>query len=201
MKRDETISYAQEIVEILRPACVEIQIAGSIRRQKEDVKDVEIVALPKWDLDMFDEPQDTTGELDAAINAAIRNHDLAWDEQVKRNGPRYKRLTLMALGIPIDLFLADERNFGNTLAIRTGCGDFSKWIVTSRSKGGGMPDYLQQCGGRLFHKPSGEYLPCRTEGVFFELLRVCWYEPEKRTPELASRLWGAYADQPLEVAR
>ena len=53
MKRDEgmPLDYAWEmagaLVELLAPACKQIEIAGSVRRQKAKPNDIEIVAVPK----------------------------------------------------------------------------------------------------------------------------------------------------------
>jgi len=52
------LSYAQGIaeglVEQLAPHCDKISIAGSIRRQRAFVKDIEIVAIPKpYDVGLF----------------------------------------------------------------------------------------------------------------------------------------------------
>ena len=43
----EAQAIAQEVVEQLRPHCERIVVAGSIRRKKSEVGDIEIVAIPK----------------------------------------------------------------------------------------------------------------------------------------------------------
>ena len=54
MNRDQgmTLAYARDLaealVELLRPACQRIEIAGSIRRGKARPNDIEIVAVPRW---------------------------------------------------------------------------------------------------------------------------------------------------------
>ena len=45
--------WADRIVEILAPHCDRIEIAGSIRRQKPTIGDIEVVCIPKQNLDMF----------------------------------------------------------------------------------------------------------------------------------------------------
>jgi hypothetical protein len=59
-KRAVALARAQELIEQLRPACVQIEIAGSLRRGMASVGDIEIVAMPKVEeyavagqLDMF----------------------------------------------------------------------------------------------------------------------------------------------------
>src|SRR3989344_1789872 len=43
----EAYAIATAIVEQLRPHCIRIEIAGSLRRKKSEVKDIDIVAIPK----------------------------------------------------------------------------------------------------------------------------------------------------------
>ena len=40
---DEAYSIALVVLELLRPHCIRCEIAGSIRREKPEVKDIEIV--------------------------------------------------------------------------------------------------------------------------------------------------------------
>src|ERR1700750_2314871 len=42
-------SIAQKLIERIKPYCVRAEIAGSIRRCKPEVKDIEIVAIPKYE--------------------------------------------------------------------------------------------------------------------------------------------------------
>jgi len=44
---DEAHSIAVRVLELLQPHCIRCEIAGSIRREKSEVKDIEIVAIPK----------------------------------------------------------------------------------------------------------------------------------------------------------
>ena len=54
----EATGLAGELVALLQPACERIEIAGSIRRQRPDVGDVELVVVPrlKAPLGLFGEP-------------------------------------------------------------------------------------------------------------------------------------------------
>ncbi len=42
---DEAHSIAVRVLDLLRPHCIRCEIAGSIRREKSEVKDIEIVLL------------------------------------------------------------------------------------------------------------------------------------------------------------
>lgn len=47
MKRKTALRAAQELLELLRPGVTRIEIAGSVRRGRATVKDLELVALPR----------------------------------------------------------------------------------------------------------------------------------------------------------
>lgn len=48
MRLAQAKTIAEEIVSTIEPYCERVLIAGSIRRGKADVKDIEIVAVPTW---------------------------------------------------------------------------------------------------------------------------------------------------------
>ncbi len=47
MQLDKALEIAEKTKELLAPYCERIEIAGSIRRKKPEVKDIELVAIPK----------------------------------------------------------------------------------------------------------------------------------------------------------
>lgn len=72
---------------------------------------------------------------------------------------------------------------GAILAIRTGPADFSHWLMTPRSKGGGMPAYLREKNGALWRiEESGSPTMIATseESDFFAALGIHWIEPQYR---------------------
>lgn len=160
MNRAELLPHAENVLEALRPVCYEVEIAGSVRRGMEEVKDLEIVAIPHWSLDLLGDPLDSP-PLEEMIRAGIRAGVLEWDTVTKRNGPRYKRFRIpKAGGVALDLFLTDSRNFGNQMAIRTGDAEFSAWMMAQRVVGsrifGGMPSGFIQCAGYLWDCGGGD---------------------------------------------
>ena len=55
MKYEEAIEIAEKVKTLLLPHCERVEIAGSVRRKKTDVKDIEIVAIPKpFDTGLFE---------------------------------------------------------------------------------------------------------------------------------------------------
>ena len=57
----QVLPIAESLVEKLRPACERIEIAGSLRREKAMVGDIEIVAVPRLERDLLGEPQTPDG--------------------------------------------------------------------------------------------------------------------------------------------
>ena len=47
MRLDEATAIAERVVEILRPHCDRIEVAGSVRRGKPEVGDIEVVCIPR----------------------------------------------------------------------------------------------------------------------------------------------------------
>jgi DNA polymerase/3'-5' exonuclease PolX len=191
MFRSEVMPLAESLRQYLASASEEIQIAGSVRRGKQIVHDLEFVLLPTRGLDLWGEESESSPVLDCTIGAAVKDGILEWDRDVKRNGPKLKRLIHSPSGLIVELYIADERNFGNIFAIRTGCHEFSRGMMTSKAHGGGMPVGLRQIDGYL--RQGEEIIPCRTEEEFFLAIGLRYFEPEERTPEMAARLWRRHA--------
>lgn len=175
---DEVYPWADVLLRRLAAYCDEAMLVGSIRRQCETVSDVEIALLPS-----------SQGTLDQAIDELIASRMLKWDEELPRNGLKYKRLkSNAAFGgtLGVDLFIAQPANYGNTLAIRTGDKDFSRMLVTQRAKGGLMPNDLRQAEGFLWR--GEEIIACPTEAAFFDAIGVRMPKPEHRDGTLARQM-------------
>ena len=136
---------AAAIVADLAPSCARIQVAGSVRRRKEVVGDIEIVAIPRY------APAGLFGDCTANL---LWEHLRASDAYrfTKGDHPagRYYQLTLaMYAGVQLDLFLAQPDNWGPTLLLRTGSAAFStamleRWKRRQRRRTAGDPQ--RPCG-------------------------------------------------------
>lgn len=171
-------AVAESVVAALRPACERIEIAGSIRRRRPDVGDVEIVAVSKV---VTTEPMEFFGEatrvalLPDHVTALLRSGTLAPHPERPANGERYKRLWIPATGLQLDLFIVSPpAQWGPILAIRTGPAEFSKRLVEALH-----PKGLRCEGGRVLDW-GGVTRPCPEERDFFAACGVPWTEPEAR---------------------
>lgn len=177
-------NYAEYVSTLLAPALLRCEVAGSIRRKRSTVKDIELVAIPRPRSDdqdgpiVFGEPLSAVPPLDRLIATLLRADTLAPDPELKRNGARYKRFLLVRDGnskavgerVAVDLFLTRPESFGAQLAIRTGDADFSKALVTPRERGGLMPAGLEHDNGSLYR--GDELLPCPDEQTYFDHLQL-----------------------------
>lgn len=177
MKHADAKQIAENITAYLRPFTHRIAIAGSIRRLKDDVKDIEIVAAPilteKYDL--FGQK---TGE-HSMLNDRTIFEQLG---QITKAGNRYVQVALLE-GINLDMFIVlPPANWGVIMTIRTGPANFSHWIVTNRSKGGALHNGYKCVDGRIVTTYNTE-LEFTEEIDFLKWLDLGWIEPEKRQPK------------------
>lgn len=170
----QALVLAQQLVAILAAACERIEIAGSLRRQKAEIGDIELVAIPRWEIarDLFGEEMGRRSLLDAELHA--------WPPisgSLTKNGERYKQFTWGDL--TVDLFLVSAETWGVQLAIRTGSADFSHWLVTPQAQGGALPAGLRISEGRLW--TAAQALTTIEEVDLFEKIGRPWIPPTART--------------------
>jgi len=192
MNYEQAAAVARDVVERLAPWCKRIEIAGSIRRKKREPKDVEIVFWPREvasAMTLFDVHK--TPATDRVIADLVEEGFWAFDEKVKRNGPRYKRLIHTASGAVIELFRADADNWGYIYALRTGPGDFNKVIVSKPWQGGVLPLEIKVDQGYVYRR--GVRVSVPDEATFFELWELPCIPPEERSAGKARALARAEA--------
>lgn len=165
---------AAALIADLEPGCDRIEVAGSIRRRRPEVGDLEIVAIPKPRLNLLGEPDGT--HLDGILEGLQKRGQLT---RIK-GGDKYKQFAVAAPACcHIDLFLTTADQWGLILLIRTGPESFSRQVVTQKSKGGLLPDDLRVSNGRLWR--GDEILPTLEESDVFRAAGLAWLEPWKRT--------------------
>lgn len=128
---------AWEVMELLAPFCAQITIAGSIRRQRLTIGDLELVLLPLYsepDADLFGEPLGPGANLlDARCDWLFEQG--TFGKRYDKNGrPRWGSGLKWATykDVNLDLFpvVGDTAQWGVDLLIRTGSADFSHRFVS-----------------------------------------------------------------------
>lgn len=198
MKHADALKIAQGLVERLRPGCTRIEIAGSVRRGKADVKDIEIVAIP--DLTPLPPPRPMFGQPrpqwhKTALDKLV--FELCLEGWMRPNmaGPKYKKLKidLTHFGMKdefvlLDLFLVTPpAEWGVQMVIRTGPAEFSHWVVTRVRNGGAMKnthrvqDGAVWLGDREEKNPDPSTKLSMPEEIdFLKFLGLDWIEPGER---------------------
>lgn len=193
MKLQPATQVANEIIDVLKPECIRIEAAGSIRRHKPEVKDIEIVYISKTSsvqMDLFGNNFQTLPHVDKVLATLIDDGILAKATKIKRWGPKYKRAIHCASRIVIELFRVEPDNLGYILALRTGPADFNKLLVTKRAHGGALPPDITLRNGHVWHIGRTNIptkIPTPNERGFFALLNLPFILPQERTVERLRR--------------
>lgn len=153
-----------------------VEIAGSIRRRKPIVGDIEIVGIPE-DRKQLIKLLDSIGQhIKPGVSGVI-----PW---TPKTTAKYLRIRLNE-GINLDVFLGTTENWGGLFMMRTGSAigldgnPFTGFIpgIFSRfkklSKGGRMTNCMPTM-------PSGEQLLVTSEQDFFNILEMNFVPPEER---------------------
>lgn len=194
MKYQDALTVAETLRDMFAGACERIEIAGSIRRRKDLVKDIELVAVPKWHeqehsgvqlgLGETVAPTERVNVLVVAIGAvqehgAVRvikpgTQDIEPGEL--RNDAKYIRLWLPRYELKVDVFVCTPETWGLNFFIRTGSWEFSQAMLARwKSLTGGRSE------GAQLRWPDGRIEPTPEELDVFNACRVLWVEPHLRT--------------------
>ena len=172
MKHEQALMIAQYVRELLTPHCEKCEIAGSVRRKKAEVKDIEIVCIPnKEDVGLFGTDTETCFEFVSSVKSLGK---------IEKGSPygKYCQIKLKT-EINLDLFIAIPENWGLIMAIRTGPAEFSKSLmkrahdVNLRVKEGKVW-YAESIGTAL------NSIKCCDEKDLFDMLGLNWADPESR---------------------
>ena len=164
---------ANRFVRLFGPACDRIEIAGSVRRRKESVGDIEIVCIPESQVDLWGYP--ATFLFEPFIDRLVQDDVIVRGD---KNGAKYKTLYLIGDDIKIDLFITAPEQWGANFTIRTGPKEFSRKIVTPRQHGGLMPSHLKFKELRWWD--GADPLDTPEERDVFAALGIEWREPWER---------------------
>ena len=162
---------ALKYLELLKPYCERIEIAGSIRREKPEVGDIELVCIPKKvEIDdpacWFKKIEIIHPEFCKIIDSLERIRGNATGKAMQRNTPE---------GIVLDIFTATPDNWGYIFAIRTGPDNFSHKVLANNWVKYGYHGK----DGMLYNKQE-KPVPVKEESDLFLLIGIEYIDPKFR---------------------
>lgn len=179
----EAKTVATEIMRWLDPTCERLVMAGSIRRQKATVGDVEILYNSKTEKrpdpsDMFSSVSVNLADEVIAMmeNAGVleRRKNVAGRETF---GPLNKLMRHRASGIPVDLFSEpDLDDWWRSLVIRTGPKELNVRLITTAAKRG----IKVHAYGLGLTDMRGNPVACDSEEQFFSICNIPYLPPNRR---------------------
>ena len=163
MELNKALEIANRVKDALTPYCDRIEIAGSIRRRKPEVHDIEIVCIPKMQI-IGGKP---------SVLSGFASIVMQWKKVKGEPGGKYTCRELPE-GINLDLFMTTADSWGYIYAIRTGSAEFSHRVLA--------------CGWvkKGYHGKEGilydQNYPLRVpeEEDQFKLIGMDYVEPDKR---------------------
>jgi DNA polymerase/3'-5' exonuclease PolX len=178
--RAEALKVAKELCDALKMFTVRLVVAGSLRRRKAEVGDVEILYIPQFRTvqdGLFD-----TRRLDLATHE-LENLVACSVIRARKNvkgstmwGPKNKLAVHVASGIPVDFFAATEENWFNYLVCRTGGAENNRQIaVAANDKGWKWNPY-----GPGFTRDDGCTEVATSEPDVFRMAGLPYREPWER---------------------
>ena len=159
MNYEEIKVIAEKYKKILAPYCKRIEIAGSVRRKKDNCRDIELVLIR--DMKKLEELKSIVGEWKRIRGSITGRYTQVQPEDIK-----------------LDIFIAvdDGSNWGNIYLIRTGNWIFSRFMMGIRSKQVGYEHH----GGYLWL--DGDIrVDCFEEQDVFDVLKMKFIPPEERS--------------------
>lgn len=170
---------ADRLLGLLEHHTERIAIAGSIRRERTTVKDIEIVCVTKYvpvSKDLFGKVSRFVDLIEERVEELVRSGVLVFRDVNGRklNGPKYKALELCDSSIAVDLFIVRApATWGVIYLLRTGSGDFNKRLLKVVERRG-----MKMSDGRLLR--NGIAIETPEELDVFRVLRAKYVEPRER---------------------
>jgi len=159
MKLEEAKVIAERVKQALTPYCDRIEIAGSIRRGKPIVHDIDIVLIEK----------------PGAV--LVMNSILNSVGEIELNGSKIKRLRYGKDDISIDIYIATPATWATLLLIRTGSKENNIRLCSLAKRKGWQ---LKANGDGLFDE-NGKRIAGDTEESIYKALGNPYQEPQHRT--------------------
>lgn len=173
---------AAEICAALKPVCKKLVVAGSLRRRKPTIGDVEILYVGEFETRQH--PDDMFASVNVNLaDEAIAKLETAGVLERRKNvngstmyGPKNKLMRHVVSGIPVDLFSTNSECWWVSLVIRTGSKKMNLKLTDGAIKlGRSLNAY-----GSGVTLDDGRVMPATSEEQVFALCGVPYLPPESR---------------------
>lgn len=174
-----------ELADLIRPACERLEVVGSIRRGSPMVKDAELVAIPgtRHTVSLLELTDDL-------VARGIVEKALYGNTQTTKWGEKYRGMLYQ--GMKVELFLADEINWGFQRWLRSGPGEANHYIMAQiiykRASLRFVDGYGWHSPGNLWQKLKDKWvaadkvqLNIPDEDTLFALLGMPYIPPNERS--------------------
>ena len=166
MELEKAKAIAEDMKCCLGVACARVEIAGSIRRQKPQVGDIELLVIPM------------ANYLDKILNDLMMQGILAMRLNKRGSrvyGPKNKLMVHLPSGFGVDIFSTNEECWWVSLVVRTGGKETNKRIAMAAIRRG----WHLKAYGSGFSTPDGDIV-CKSEREVFEKVGLRYLEPWER---------------------
>lgn len=150
---------ANRLVGILEPCCHRIAVAGSIRRKRPQVHDIDLVIIPN--------------NLSALGMTLLRHGEILTKKRIQS---KTKIIKYRFKGMPVDIYVADNASFATLLLIRTGSANHNRRLAI---KGRELGLRLKADGQGIIDA-EGNVIAWRSEEEIFRSLGMDYIRPEER---------------------
>jgi DNA polymerase (family 10) len=165
LDRSEVEPLAFKILSTIEPYCTRVEVAGSIRRRRPTVNDIDLVIQPK--------PQSWL----KIIKAIRREFDAITEKQGQKLATLYLPFaSKQGQGLlQVDLYRASRSTWGILLLVRTGSAEHNVYLAKLAIRKGYRLAYSR---GLLNER--GEIIASETERDVFQALELDYIPPEER---------------------
>lgn len=208
---DQAKLIAVNFMGLLRPVCKRIEIVGSVKREKPEVHDIELLLIPidGYPVPEFGKPSRLYKTHLDKLLSDLEYQGLIRQAADKKDGDKYKKRAIVGTGelneFCMDLFIVNERTWGLQNLIRTGNSWFSHRCVTNQNvqawnkeDGRKMPGFLPNefryirgkdiASGESCIKRGDEIISLPEEQDVFDLIFGKWIPPMERA-NVADAKW------------
>lgn len=177
MDLSEAKYIAAGIVARLVPVTEQLLVCGSLRRERDEVGDIDIVLIPKRD-----QVKDLFGTvIERPVIPEFINVVNSWTKIIGEPTGKYTR-RLLEGGHHLELTICDASTWPSLTLIRTGDAEFTRKMMIRALKLG-----FEQRDGYLWDS-RGTKVPLTSEADYFRTLDLPYLHPRDRTAQ-------AYADR------